>query len=49
MVLAQQAFSGVAHALLLAVVNEYSLPQLWGQKTQLSGRELTLATLVFQA
>lgn len=36
-VLAHQAFSGLAHALLLAVVSEYHLLGLWGQKIWLSG------------
>ena len=36
-VLARHALSSMAHALLLAVVNEYRLLWLWGERTQLSG------------
>ena len=35
--LARHALSSMAHALLLAVVNEYRLLWLWGERTQLSG------------
>ena len=39
--LAHQAFPSVAHALLPAVVNEYRLLRLWGQRAQPSGWEFT--------
>lgn len=48
-VLACQAFPRVAHALLLAAVDEYCLLWLWGQRAQPSGWELTPTSSVFQA